>query len=135
MAFKIGDTLLVVLPPDLVFGTDDFDASLPGGVPPTPPTHREFPDGWIDPPWADDVRILLELARGRTTYWSQFPQLEEQVKSYVDLALSVLYGPVDPDKIQPTNLAELDELQHRLETAQEACRKMRRQLGKTTSEA
>jgi len=132
MAFKINDNLIVVLPTDFVFGTDSFDASLPGGVPPTPPTRRELPEGWTDPPWADDVRMLLELARGRTTFWTQFPQLEEQVKSYVDLALSVLYGPVDPDKVQPNSLADLDDLQQRLETALKTCQEMRRQLGSST---
>jgi len=129
MAFNLKDTLIVTLPRRFVFGIDNIAASLPGGVPPNPPTAHVRPEGGVDPPWADDVRMLLEVARGRASEWSNFPQVEEQVKSYVDLALSVLHGPVDPARTQPRNLQELQELEGRLQGALADCREMRAQLG------
>lgn len=129
MAFSLKDTLIVTLPRRFVFGIDNIAASLPGGVPPNPPTKLVRPEGWVDPPWADDVRMLLEVARARASEWNDVPQVEEQVRSYVDLALSVLHGPVDPARTQPRNLAELEALEGRLQTALESCRQMRVELG------
>jgi len=132
LAFYIGEHLLVVIPEGFAFGSDSFtDSVSPPGGPPPPGSGSivSRPDDWVDPPFADDVRILLEVARARTSLWRSTPDLQEQVRSYIDLAMSVLYGAVDPADVQPSSLTELKELEERLNASLEACKKLRSTLG------
>ena len=93
MIYHVENLLVVDLPDGFVFGTGAFDAQTsPPGGPPPPGSRAEIPDNWVEPPYADDIRILLELARSRSTYWREHPELEEEFRGYVDLALSVLHG-------------------------------------------
>jgi hypothetical protein len=116
-------------PGGFVFGTDGFDAETsPPGGPPPPGAHIERPENWIDPPDADGVRMLLELARGFASTWRDLPHVEEQVRSYIDLALSVLHGPLDPAVIQPRIQSEIDELESTLTRAVESTRGLRRRF-------
>jgi hypothetical protein len=127
MIYQAENLLVVDLPEGFVFGTGAFDAqdiSPPGGPPP-PGSKAEIPDDWVDPPYADEIRMLLELARSRSTAWREHPELEEEFRGYVDLALSVLHGPVDPASVQPSSLDDVSDLERRLESALEHARRLR----------
>jgi hypothetical protein len=129
MAYHIEESLIVAVPSGFIFGTGAFDDGIsPPGGPPPPGSKSEIPDDWVDPPFADDVRMLLELAGGLATSWRDSPALEEEFRSYVDLALGVLYGPADPAVTQPRSVADLDDVERRLERALSHCRAMRERL-------
>jgi hypothetical protein len=130
MAYAVKDTLIVEIPEGFSFGTDAFDAAIsPPGGPPPPGSKIDIPDDWVDPPFVDDVRMLIELARGKATYWREQEDLREQVRGYLDLALAALYGAVDPAAVQPRMIGEVDELERRLSASLAATRELRSQLG------
>jgi hypothetical protein len=125
--YQVKNLLIADLPEGFVFGTGAFDAqeiSPPGGPPP-PGSKAEIPEDWVDPPFADEIRMLLELARSRSTYWREQSGLEEEFRGYVDLALSVLHGPVDPASVEPRSIDDVSDLERRLEGALEHARSLR----------
>jgi hypothetical protein len=136
LAYQAHNLLLVEVPEGFVFGTGAFDAqeiSPPGGPPP-PGSKAEIPDDWVDPPFADDIRMLLELARSRATYWRESPELEEEFRGYVDLALSVLHGPVDPAAVEPRSLDDVADLERQLERALDHARSLREGFSASSSQ-
>lgn len=128
--YQIENLLVVDLPEGFVFGTGAFDAqeTSPPGGPPPPGSKSDIPDDWTDPPYADEIRMLLELARSRATSWGEVSELEEEFRGYVDLALGVLYGPVDPAAVEPRSLDDIADLEQRLEQALDDSRRKRETL-------
>jgi hypothetical protein len=130
VAYKVNNLLVVDLPEDFVFGTGAFDAQAisPPGGPPPPGSKADIPEDWVDPPYADEIRMLLEVARSRATHWREHPELEEEFRGYLDLALGSLYGPVDPAAVEPRSVDDIRDLEGRLGSALDHARTLREGL-------
>ena len=130
MIYQVENLVIADIPEGFIFGAGSWDdqAISPPGGPPPPGSRSDIPGDWVDPPYANEIRMLLELARSRTTYWREYPALEEEIRGYLDLALGALYGPVDPAAVEPRSLDDVGELEQRLEQGLTRLRTMREGL-------